>query len=470
MQLPQQFLDSLTDINGFDREAFVQVHNSGEQVTSIRLNRPKWPTEIVEESEEGSIILIDPSGLAIRKSITWSLWSFYLSERPSFTLDPRFHGGYYYVQEASGTFLEQAVRQVMDLNKPVKVLDLCAAPGGKSTLLQSIISHASLLVSNEVIKSRAVILEENLTKWGGMNAVITNNDPKDFARLENFFDLMVVDAPCSGSGLFRRDPEAINEWSLQNVQLCHQRQQRILADAYPALNQDGVLIYCTCSYSKEENEDILDWLCSTFALSSIQLSLDIYQGIVEVQSDQHKAFGYRFWPDKVEGEGFFIACLRKQDGDTAPVRPPKKSSLQKLSKNETVIAAPWINKVTPVQLWKQGDLIFAFPPSLEKELLIMAGNAYIRMAGVKIGKIAGEDLIPDHALAVSTIISDEIVAVSLKREDALQYLRKEEVNIETSHRGWALVQFEQFNLGWIKILSNRINNYYPKEWRILKKF
>ena len=162
--------------------------------------------------------------------VPWSSSGYYLPERPFFTFDPLLHAGVYYVQEASSMFLEQALKQTVSLDQPLKVLDLCAAPGGKSTLLQSLINSDSLLVSNDVIRSRANILEENLTKWGAENVVVTNNDPKDFTRLENFFDVIVVDAPCSGSGLFRRDPEAINEWSVQNVALCSQRQQRILAD------------------------------------------------------------------------------------------------------------------------------------------------------------------------------------------------------------------------------------------------
>ena len=181
-------------------------------------------------------------------------------QRPSFTFDPLFHAGTYYVQEASSMFLEQALKQSVDLSQPLRVLDLCAAPGGKSTLLQSLLNKESLLVSNDVIKSRAAILEENIVKWGAANVVVTNNDPAHFARLENYFDAIVIDAPCSGSGLFRRDPEAINEWSENNVQLCSQRQQRIVADVWPALKQNGILIYSTCSYSAEEDEAILDWM------------------------------------------------------------------------------------------------------------------------------------------------------------------------------------------------------------------
>ncbi|OQP65217.1 RNA methyltransferase [Niastella vici] len=462
MQLPQQLLDSLTGVAGFNKEAFVQIHESGEQVTSVRVNAAK-------AAKNGSSLTIDHLPLVQSAKIPWSSYGYYLPERPAFIFDPLIHAGAYYVQEASSMFLEQALTQTTDVSQPLRVLDLCAAPGGKSTLLQSLISADSLLVSNEVIKSRAAILEENSIKWGGANVIVTNADPATFARLENFFDVIVIDAPCSGSGLFRREPEAIGEWSEQNVALCYQRQQRILADVFPALKEGGVLIYSTCSYSKEEDEQIADWLMDTFSVQPLQLAVEADWGIVETRSNKHQAFGYRFFPDKVRGEGFFISCFRKQEGGANTIRPPKKSLLQKASKNETAIIQPWLQAGWPVQLWKQKEEIMAFPQHLEKELLTIVDNIYVRRAGTVLGKIAGNDLVPDHALALSTGINPSIVAVSLKKEDAIQYLRKEEVSVSTAHKGWTLVQFEQYNLGWIKVLQNRINNYYPPTWRILKR-
>jgi 16S rRNA C967 or C1407 C5-methylase (RsmB/RsmF family) len=236
--------------------------------------------------------------------VPWSLYGSYLERRPSFTFDPLFHAGCYYVQEASSMFLEQALRQTTDLAQPLNVLDLCAAPGGKTTHLQSLLSEDSLLVSNEVIRSRAAVLKQNCVKWGTQNVVITNNDPQHFNRLEGFFDVVVVDAPCSGSGLFRRDEEAIEEWSPDNVQLCCGRQKRILADVFPALKEGGVLIYSTCSYSKEENEAIADWLATELQMENLTLQTEKDWHIVETTADKTNAKGYRFFPDKVKGEGF----------------------------------------------------------------------------------------------------------------------------------------------------------------------
>src|SRR5689334_6896843 len=192
--LPASLMSSLTEAKGFDKESFEAVHRSGEQVTSIRINPGKS---------------IEPSDVAM--PVPWCHNAYYLNKRPSFTFDPLFHAGCYYVQEASSMFLEQALKQTVDLSRPLKILDLAAAPGGKSTHIQSLISGNSLLVSNEVIKSRNNILKDNIVKWGSDNVAVTNNDPKDFGRLQEYFDVIVVDAPCSGSGLFRRDEEAIGE-------------------------------------------------------------------------------------------------------------------------------------------------------------------------------------------------------------------------------------------------------------------
>jgi 16S rRNA C967 or C1407 C5-methylase (RsmB/RsmF family)/NOL1/NOP2/fmu family ribosome biogenesis protein len=480
--LPENLLQRLEGVAGFDRDTFVNVHQNGERVTSVRINPAKAvdsPESIVGSQQSGAgrpeqlaQLTTDNSPLTTHNSpltqVPWSSYGYYLPERPFFTFDPLLHAGVYYVQEASSMFLEQALKQTVNVSERLRVLDLCAAPGGKSTLLQSLINADSLLVSNEVIKSRAAILEENLTKWGAANVVVTNNDPKDFERLDNFFDVVVIDAPCSGSGLFRREPEAIQEWSEQNVQLCCQRQQRIIADVYPSLQQNGILIYSTCSYSKEENEMVLDWLMSMFDVESLPLQTDASWGIVEVRSDQHQAYGYRFFPDKVKGEGLFMACFRKHDGGQANLRPPKKSLLQKISKQETAIIQPWLKAGASVQCWKQGDRVMAFPMTLEQELLAIVDKMYVRKAGVTVGKMAGNELVPDHALAVSLLVNPGIVAVSLKKEEVLQYLRREEVPMATSGRGWALVRYEGVNVGWIKILPNRVNNYYPKEWRILK--
>ncbi len=450
MPLPADLLYSLENAPGFDRQSFVRVHDDGAQVTSLRLN-PMKP--------------VDLSNMPlIASKIPWSTSGYYLSERPQFIFDPLIHAGAYYVQEASSMFLEQAVSQLFDSSTPIKALDLCAAPGGKSTLLHSLLSPDSLLVSNEVIRSRVTVLEENLTKWGAVNVIVTNNDPRDFQKLPGYFDLMIVDAPCSGSGLFRKDPSAVNEWSLQNVALCSQRQQRILADSLPALTEHGVLIYCTCSFSMEEDEAICDWLISEQSMQPLKLQLDPAWNVVESISSRG-GYGYRFYPNKLRGEGFYLSCFRNTREHSGSI--PKAQKLEKASRGE-VSAIGQLVDTNSLFTWKFGERILSFPLQLEKELGVLLPQLYIRKAGLCIGKVAGNGLIPDHEVALSRLLHDDVPSAPLEKDVALQYLRREEFSLPVQPKGWTLATYEGLGLGWMKVLPNRINNYYPKEWRILK--
>jgi len=454
VQLPEKLLESLESVKGFDRKTFERVHSSDEQVTSIRINPKKnFEFRSLPAGRQGSNFEMS--------RVPWSEWGYYLSQRPSFTFDPLFHAGCYYVQEASSMFLEQALRQTVDLSKTVKVLDLAAAPGGKTTHIQSLISEDSLLVSNEVIKSRANILKDNVVKWGADNVIITNNDPKDFARLESYFDVIVVDAPCSGSGLFRRDENAIDEWSSSHVQLCSQRQQRILADVWPALKEDGILIYSTCSYSKEEDEEILEWMRSQFRIKSCELRVNESWNIIESSG------GYRFWPDKVKGEGFFIACCRKLDEGNA-FDKKKKNKLELLDKSEMKIVENWVME-NNYHFFKFRNEVHAISDNLLKELDSLLAHLRINYSGIAIGELMREKLIPDHALAMSHLLSGQIEKVELNYNDAIGYLKKQELkNITIKSKGWKLGAYKSYPLGWINVLASRINNYYPKELRILR--
>ena len=443
VQLPLELLRSLDGTKGFNKEAFVKVHESEDRITSIRINSFK-------KSEIRNL----------KSKIPWTEYGYYLETRPSFTFDPLFHAGCYYVQEASSMFLEQAIKQTVDLSQPLRVLDLCAAPGGKSTHLLSLISKESLLVSNEVIRTRANILNDNIVKWGCCNVIVTNNDPRDFQRLENYFDVIVVDAPCSGSGLFRRDPEAIEEWSKQNVALCSQRQQRILADVLPALKKGGVLVYSTCSYSKQEDEEICEWLKKELIINNEELIISPDWNIV--QSDG----GYRFWPDKVMGEGFFIACFRKKDGNDEEIYLPKVKS-QKFSNNEMEILNKNVN-ADGISFLRNREIIYAVPGKLLADINFLSSKLYVTNYGTKVGEIIRDKLVPDHALALSNIISDKIPRLELEYEQAIQYLKKKELSLQTDSKGWSLITYRGYPLGWVNILPNRINNYYPKELRILK--
>jgi NOL1/NOP2/sun family putative RNA methylase len=460
LRLPGTFINSIKNAEGFDAESFEKVHQSGEQVTSIRINPSKNP----------ALTNTLTPAITVNEPVPWSSFGYYLHTRPSFTSDPLFHAGAYYVQEASSMFLEQALRQTADLSTPLKVLDLCAAPGGKSTLIQSLINERSLLVSNEVIKTRVNILSENITKWGAVNVIVTNNDPKDFQRLKEFFDVIVVDAPCSGSGLFRKDPAAMDEWSEQNVQLCSQRQQRILADIFPSLKEGGVLIYSTCSYSTEEDEMIADWFADEFDAQSVRLQTNPEWNIVESQSKQHNTYGYRFYPDKVKGEGFFITAFKKTVAENDVFKTAKnKNKPEDLTAKEIEGVKQYLNAENEFFFIKQNEEAIAIPCHFENDLMLIQSALYIKKAGVRLGAIIRNELIPHHELALSCIINEEVPAVDVDEETALQYLRKQDVKIDTNLKGWALVSYSKLPLGWIKILPGRVNNYYPKEWRILNK-
>jgi 16S rRNA C967 or C1407 C5-methylase (RsmB/RsmF family)/NOL1/NOP2/fmu family ribosome biogenesis protein len=449
-QFPANFIDSLKNEPGFDRENFVEVHQNNSSPTSIRTNPFK-----ISAQKTGEQVPWCPEGL-------------YLDTRPSFTFDPLFHAGSYYVQEASSMFIAHILTQIKPA-EPVKVLDLCAAPGGKSTLLNSAMTPDDLLVANEIIKTRVPILSDNLSRWGTANTIISNNDPKDFNRLTGFFDIILVDAPCSGSGMFRKDPAAMDEWSEGNVNLCQQRQERILADIYPALAEDGHLIYSTCSYSHQENEEILDWLCTEFDLETVRIPINIAWGIVETQSPEKQAWGYRFYPGKVKGEGLFASVLKKKDS-SGTLLSFKNNRNQKIDNTGFELVKAFINNPADYYFFKVNDDWMAINSQHRDSLNLLQHHLYIKKSGVRIGKLAGRDLIPDHDLALSNIVNkDAVLQTELSYEDAILYLRRENLTLNTDKKGWSLMTFGGLAMGWAKLLPNRVNNYYPKELRILSQ-
>jgi 16S rRNA C967 or C1407 C5-methylase (RsmB/RsmF family)/NOL1/NOP2/fmu family ribosome biogenesis protein len=457
VQIPEALLESLKSIKGFNWEAFEKVHTSGDQVTSVRFN-PAKASMVNGEWSTGDGIHHSPFN--IHRKIPWTQYGYYLQQRPSFTFDPLFHAGCYYVQEASSMFLEEALKQTVDLSKPLKILDLCAAPGGKSTHIHSLVSTDSLLVSNEVIRSRASVLKDNIIKWGCENVMVTNNDPKDFARLENYFDVIVVDAPCSGSGLFRRDHAAITEWSENNVQLCSQRQQRILADVWPSLKKDGVMIYSTCSYSKEEDEDIVHWLMNEFTIDYSPLTIHSDWEIIE------SGGGYRFWPYKVKGEGFFMACIQKKEGETeAAFKTKNKPEL--VTHKEMAFLEKWVKNENKLFI-KHVNTVYAWPEKHIDDLSFLLEQLHVIYSGILVGELMRDKLIPGHALAMSTVVQDTIHKTELEYDQSIQYLQRKEINMQTKDNGWQLATYQGHALGWMNVLPNRINNYYPKNLRIFK--
>lgn len=449
IQFPSGFIASLRGLSGFDEDAFIEAHHRENAPVSVRLNPGKnWNSRNKFHQLE---------------AVPWCTDAFYLPERPSFTSDPLFHAGAYYVQEASSMFLQHVLKQV-EAEEPGKyLLDLCAAPGGKSTLIQGLIHESSLLVSNEIIKTRVGILQENLIKWGAMNSIVTQNDPKDFGRLEGWFDYLIVDAPCSGSGLFRKDPDAMSHWSEPQVEHCSLRQKRILEDSISCLKEDGYLVYSTCSYSFIEDEAIMKWLVEQ-GFESIKISFPAEWGIVETKEKNN--WGYRFYPDKLNGEGFFIAVFQNRNpGSTSSLR---KKSAEWISKKQQLELKSFIENMDDFSVFSHNDLLVAFHPDHKDFLEALMSGLYIKQAGTAIGMLSRKDFIPEHALAMSQVLKPVADFVELNLEQALQFLRRADLTLQEKP-GWSLMKYEGLALGWAKILPNRLNNYYPKDWRILNK-
>ncbi len=445
--LPPAFGAQMQAQLGDDYDAFVNALTQPAPV-SVRVNPRK----------NG----FDTSGL---EQVPWCAEGFYLSERPSFTLDPLFQAGAYYVQEASSMLLSEALKQTVDLSRPLRVLDLCAAPGGKSTLLASVLHPDSLLICNEVIRTRVSVLRENMDKWGFPNVVISNHDPEDMLNLAGFFDVVVVDAPCSGEGLFRKDPDAMNEWSEDSVQMCSARQKRILAAAAPLLDQGGTLIYSTCTYNDNENAANVRYLTEN-GFRNHPLVLSPNWNIAEKEVDG--AVGYQCYPHRVRGEGFFISAFKKTTF-TAPVKLDARTfrSIRALRTRETASAAKWLQNPADFSLWEKpnGD-VMALPTVLEKQFLGLDVALKNKGFGLEMGQFKGTDFIPSHALALSTAVNRNLPAVSLSKENALRYFKKENLVLDEPATGWLLAQYNGLNIGWMKGVGNRVNNYLPKDWRI----
>ena len=458
MQLPQSLLESLQGVNGFSHDAFEKVHSSGEQITSIRINPAKWkdPSTVLITGADKQAL---PAGDL--NPVPWTKYGYYLSARPSFTFDPFFHAGCYYVQEASSMFIEHILRSSIDLSKPLRVLDCCAAPGGKSTHLISVLSGESLLVSNEIIRSRVNILRDNMIKWGAVNTVVTQDDPSHFTRLENFFDVIVVDAPCSGSGLFRRDEEAIGEWSENNVALCAQRQQRILSAVLPSLKKDGFLIYSTCSFSPQEDEDILRWLEKEQDMKICPVDRPAGWNITESEG------GYRFWPYLAAGEGFFAACLQKTSGGESPNLKKTSRNITAASRAEMETASAFLG-ASDARLVMHQNRLLVWPAAIAAEMGFLSQHLHLVKAGLEAGELIRDKMIPAHALALSAWLKDDITSLELDYDQAIRYLQRKDMGLEPPRKGWQPVAYKGSRLGWINALPGRINNYYPPEMRILK--
>jgi len=396
-------------------------------------------------------------------SIPWCEYGYILLQRPSFAFDPYWHAGAYYVQESSSMFLQKVWSAIPRNDSPLRILDICAAPGGKSTHLLSLMKPQDFLICNEVIHSRAQVLSENITKWGYPNVMLTQSDTQKFALLKEYFDVILVDTPCSGEGLFRRDNNAMKEWSVDNCNKCVSRQKRILAHAWEALKPGAYLIYSTCTFNPQENENNIQWLIDEYNATCIPIN---YNSSEITIIDKYEVIGYQFLPHRTKGEGFFISLIQKKG-----IKIENEYNQLSITKNmpASVMLATIHSEHQEYFYFKNKiHLINVF---LSKEMIYLQRYLHIIQVGTAIAAMRGEKIILEHALAMSIYLNkNNFSQIKLTLEQSLEYLRKNELDIDMSSypKGWHLVVYDDTPLGWCKVLDHRINNYYPTAWRLRK--
>ena len=451
MALPQEFINILNEILQADEKARLLAALETEPQVSIRFN-PLIP--------QAQTLALDSLECKSDGSVPWAEHAVYLDHRPQFTLDPLLHMGCYYVQEASSMFLEQAVRKCV--SGPVKALDLCAAPGGKSTLLASLLPEGSLLVSNEIQRSRAQILAENMTKWGRTGVMVTCNTPKQIGDSSLMFDLIAVDAPCSGEGMFRKDEGAIADWSLQNVEMCASRQRQIIEDIWPALKPGGYMIYSTCTFNRHEDEDNVRWMMDRFGAKPIPIEAKPEWNVAGSLTQDNLPV-YHFMQHRTRGEGFFLCLLRKPDGAFRETSP-------KPLKNDASVPTEcrkWLAPESRFEFYTKGDSVFALPTELAPHMYLISQELYALVPGIETAVRKGHDWVPAHALAMSHALDrDAFSQVEVTRKQALEYLHCDVLRLDDAPRGIVLLTYRNIPLGFAKNLGNRANNMYPQEWRI----
>lgn len=431
---PEAFISRLrADIGKERADALLETMQKPAPVT-VRIN----PAKITDPQEELS--------LPILSSLSASRYGYLLSERPVFTNDPLFQAGCYYVQEASSMILEHYFaygNRVTGLN----VLDLCAAPGGKSTHLLSLLGDipGAILVSNEVISSRVTVLADNIARWGASNAVITNSDPADFKKLEGFFDVVLIDAPCSGEGMFRKDERAVTEWSEDNVRLCAARQRRIIADAVGSLKNGGLLIYSTCTFNREENEENTEWISSEYDMELIK--------------QEH------CYPGAEYGEGLFMAALRK-NGESRTSNTNMRGTAIKPYKG----SVPFMKEgFIPVL---KGNLIKVYPADCAERMAYVESKLKTVKSGTAAATVLTDrrgvtTLIPEPDLTFSEVLERSYYPeVELSYEQAARFMRCEAMAFPESPKGYLVLTYKGHPLGFVKNIGPRANNLWPSARRI----
>ncbi|MBO4722873.1 MAG: rRNA cytosine-C5-methyltransferase [Muribaculaceae bacterium] len=449
MNLNEHFIQQINSLFPRDEaHAFLEAIESSEPVTSVRFNDSKG--------------FLPPAEL---EGVPWCDMGAYLSERTQFTFDPHFHAGSYYVQDASSMFIYHVIKKLV--SKPVNYLDLCAAPGGKTTAALQALPHESIVVANEIVTPRAQVLRENIIKWGLDNCMVTNDSPKTLGMLENTFDIIAADVPCSGEGMFRKDDEAVSQWSPQLVAQCAARQREIINDIWPALKPGGLLIYSTCTYNLDENERMALYIANELGASVVKIPIEKEWDITGDLSGNDIPC-YRFLPHKTRGEGLFLCVLKKVESAEWRVQSIKPSRQKKQNANSKIPieAYSWLDG--NYEFSENNGIIVATNKHLKESISTNTNKLHvIKGLNIEAGAIKGNKIIPSHQLAMSPKLKDEAFEkCEVDYRTAIAYLRGESITINAP-RGFVLITYKNAILGFVNNLGNRANNLYPKNWRIL---
>ena len=468
MELPRTFVERiLRDLGTTEGEALCRALD-GEACVSIRVNPAK--AEGLRGEQPARVSEVLPM-LTAAGRVPWCADGFLLAGRPSFTFDSDFHAGAYYVQEAASQFVGCLLQG--GPTSGARILDLCAAPGGKTTLYASLVGRGGLVVANEIDRRRASVLADNVRKWGTGNVVVTTCEPHAVCDCEAWFDVGAVDAPCSGEGMFRKDPAARGEWSENNVRQCAARQDNILREAWRALRPGGTLIYSTCTFNRDEDEGSLErmlaWAGDEVA-APYPVDVDPAWGIVEGEVGPFRTF--RFFPHRTVGEGFFAAVARK-----APDAPGR----QRLPKGRRSMVAPadrasagelrrWVREPDRMVFGTVAGTGYAWYGEQAEAVKTLSEALPVICSGVALGQLFKGRLKPDPALAFFDGLERGAVPVAgLDDEQALRYLRRQEVAAGALAEGVNLVTARGRALGFAKRIGARVNNMYPNSLRILRQ-
>lgn len=461
MILPDSFADYTSHLMGEQLWAAFLNGMAQKPPVSIRLNPLKAKPE--------STVVVGQKG-----RVPWCEWGYYLSGRPTFTFDPLFHAGYYYVQEAASMFIGHVLRQYV--NKPALMLDLCAAPGGKSTAARATLPEGSVLFCNEPKGLRAQVLAENMQKQGHADVVVTSNFARDYRHTPLKFDVILADVPCSGEGMFRKDAEAINEWSVQNVKNCQQLQREIVSDIWPCLKDGGIFIYSTCTFNAAEDEENVRFLINKLGAEPLSVATEKDWRIAGTLLSGETLPVYRFIPGVTQSEGLFMAVLRKTnskgyDSERKAKKPSQKDRHKNgntVEKNMSTLANQWLTHPDDFQFVARSTTIAAIPKHWIDLYEEATQHLNILHAGINVGEMKGRDLIPEQGLVLSPHCQkDAFPRYELTYTEAIRYLQRDALTLPTAlPRGFVVVTFHNQPLGLVKHLGNRTNNLYPAAWRI----